>query len=68
MTGLQRICKLYGRMKCGDVLWLWDYVQNKARPASEMTKAEKMASEKARWVNLVATNAAGKGAGDEHGN
>lgn len=36
MTGLQRICKLYGRMKCGDTMMVWDYANDVAVPESEM--------------------------------
>lgn len=41
MAGLARICQAYGRMKITDkdgksVMWVWDYVANKAVPESEM--------------------------------
>ncbi len=54
MSGLQRICKMYGRIDCSDasgnkVVWLWDYVNDKPRLQSEMTNEEIMASEKAKW-------------------
>lgn len=40
LTGLQKLCKLYGRMKCGDVMWVWDYARNEAIIESEL-KADK---------------------------
>jgi len=57
MSGLQRICKIYGGMtvKSNDgktVKWLWDYVNDKARLESEMTKEEIMASEKKKWEGI----------------
>lgn len=60
MGGLNKICKLYGRMKVSDangksVMWVWDYVNDKARLETEMTKEEKMASEKAKWMSVKET-------------
>ncbi len=57
MGGLQRICKLYGSMTVKDnngksVRWLWDYVNDKARLESEMTKEEIAASEKSKWEGI----------------
>ena len=53
MTGLEKICKIYGSMTAIDNdgkkhVWLWDFANNKARLKSEMTKKEIAASEKAR--------------------
>jgi major membrane immunogen (membrane-anchored lipoprotein) len=49
MSGLQKICKEYGKvtLKAQDgtvTVWLWDYVNNKARLKSEMTAKEIRAS------------------------
>lgn len=57
MAGLARICKIYGSMKMSDangkkVTWLWDYVNDKPRLKTEMTKEEIMASEKAKWMGV----------------
>ena len=54
MGGLARICKMYGSMEASDangkkVIWLWDYVNDKPRLKTEMSKVEIMASEKAKW-------------------
>ena len=53
MGGLARICKMYGSMEASDangkkVIWLWDYVNDKPRLKTEMSKDEIMASEKAK--------------------
>lgn len=52
MSGLQRLCKIYGGMKIkGEdgktVHWVWDYANDKPRVKKEMTKQEIEASEKA---------------------
>ena len=56
MGGLSRICKLYGEMKVYSkgkkVTWLWDYVNDKPRLKTEMTKDEITASEKAKWMKI----------------
>ena len=57
MAGLATICKMYGSMEVSDangkkVTWLWDYVNDKPRLKTEMTKEEIMASEKAKWMNI----------------
>ena len=53
LRGLERICKLYGRMKCGDVMMAWDYANECALPEKELRadKARWAASEKAKWSN-----------------
>ena len=52
MSGLQKICKLYSgitvKSKDKTVKWLWDYVNDKPRLETEMTKEEILASEKKR--------------------
>ena len=55
MGGLARICKMYGSMEVSDAngkkeTWLWDYVNDKPRLKTEMTKEEIMLSEKAKWM------------------
>jgi hypothetical protein len=57
MSGLARICKLYGSMILQDKdgnkeVWLWDYKNDKPRLKSEMTKSEISESEKAKWMAL----------------
>ena len=54
MAGLAKICKMYGSLETADengkkVIWLWDYVNDKPRLKSEMTKEEIAASKKAKW-------------------
>lgn len=60
MSGLGKICKLYGSMNVKDskgnqVTWLWDYANDKPRLKTEMTKEEISASEKAKWEQLKNT-------------
>ena len=57
MGGLARICKRYGRIRATSadgksVLWVWDYVADKAVHESEMLEGSDRwkASEKARWT------------------
>lgn len=55
MAALSKICKLYGSINVKgtngkEVLWVYDYVNDKPRIKSEMTKEEFAASEKARFV------------------
>jgi hypothetical protein len=49
MAGLANICKQFGSIKIQGIEWVWDYVQNKPRKKSEMSKQEITASEKAKW-------------------
>lgn len=56
MSGLARICKMYGSMEVIDEkgnkeIWVWDYVNDRPRLKNEMTKEEKMASEKEKWLS-----------------
>ena len=57
MGGLSRLCRMYGRMKFKDkdgkeVMWLWDYKNEKPRLESEMTKEEIGESEKVKWGKI----------------
>ena len=57
MGGLARICRIYGGIKGKDkdgkeVIWLWDYKNEKPRLKSEMTKEEIEESEKAKWNKI----------------
>jgi hypothetical protein len=53
MGGLAKICRMYGGMEVEvdgrNAEWVWDYVNEKPRLKSEMTKDELKASEKARF-------------------
>ena len=53
MGGLAKICKMYGSIKMSDasgkkVTWLWDYVNDKPRLKSEMSKKEIAESQKVK--------------------
>jgi hypothetical protein len=52
MGGLSRICKMYGSLNVNGVVWIYDYVNDKPRLKSEMTKEEIIASEKAKWMKI----------------
>lgn len=49
MSGLRRMCKLYGRMNINGTMWVWDHVQDKPVKESDMTKEQWAASEKKKW-------------------
>lgn len=56
IVGLAKICKLYGSIEVSDVsgkkvVWVWDYANERPRLEDEMTREEKLASEKAKWLN-----------------
>lgn len=52
MSGLSKICKMYGKMKVGNVMWVYDYVNDRPRIEKEMSKEELAASEKAKWDKI----------------
>jgi hypothetical protein len=57
MGGLAKICRAYGGMISKDkdgkeVVWLWDYKNEKPRLESEMTKEEIAESEKVKWEKI----------------
>jgi hypothetical protein len=51
LHGLQKLCKLFGHMKMGEVVYVWDYVNEVALPEKELLadKARWAASEKLKW-------------------
>jgi hypothetical protein len=61
MGGLAKLCKMYGQIDVTDangnkVIWLWDYVNNKPRLKTDMTKEEIKESEKAKYSHLIKNN------------
>ena len=50
MSGLQRICKMYGRMKIQGVMWFWDYARDIAVLELVADKERYTASEKAKYA------------------
>ena len=61
MGGLARICKIYGGMNIKDsdgksIEWIYDYIQDKPRLKSEMSKDEISESEKKRWEQFKKLN------------
>ena len=59
LRGLEKVCKLYGRMKCGATMMVWDYANEVAVPESEMPPGSKRRSmsEKAKRSNTKLTDA-----------
>lgn len=56
MGGLARMCKTFGRMTVTangkKEVWIYDYVNDKPRLESEMTKEEITASERKKWLTV----------------
>lgn len=52
LRGLEKICRAVGRMRCGDVLWVWDYANEVATPEDNMPEGGERweQSERARWT------------------
>ncbi len=49
MSGLRRICKMYGRMKIGDTMWVWDHVKDEPVREKDMSRERWAASERKKW-------------------
>ena len=52
MGGIARMCKLYGRMKIDNVMWVWDYARDIPVKEKEMTKEQWKESEKVKWQQV----------------
>ena len=52
LTGLQKLCKMYGKVKFDGVVWVWDYHNDEPKLQSEMSKEDFALSEKAKWTKL----------------
>lgn len=55
MSGLAKLCKLYGQIDVTDAkgnksTFIWDYKKDRPVLKSEITKGEIMESEKAKWM------------------
>lgn len=57
LRGLEKICKIFGRLQCGDTMMAWDYAIGKAVPESEMPAGSErwQKSERARWEKHAPT-------------
>lgn len=55
LRGLEKLCKIYGRIKCGEVVMTWDYANECAVPETELraNRARWIASEKAKWSKTI---------------
>ena len=49
MSGLRRICRMYGSMEIQGVMYVWDYAKEGPVKKSEQTKEEWAASEKRKY-------------------
>tara|TARA_R110000868_G_scaffold121256_1_gene321693 strand:+ start:224 stop:412 length:189 start_codon:yes stop_codon:yes gene_type:complete len=54
LRGLEKVCKMFGRMQMGDTMMAWDYAKNEAVPEKELKadKARWAASEKAKYAQI----------------
>jgi hypothetical protein len=52
MSGLKRLCKMYGRLQCGDVMWVWDYERDIPVLEEEMTKEQLAKSERKKYETI----------------
>lgn len=60
MAGLRDLCRLYGRMQVGPILWLWDYATEEPVKADEMPPGSGrwQTSERAKWRQIAAAKQA----------
>ena len=49
MSIYNKLCKAHGKLKINNVMYVWDYVADKAVKESEMTKERFAESEKIKW-------------------
>jgi hypothetical protein len=54
VSGLRRICKMYGAITIEGVKWVWDYVKDKPVKKSDMTTEEWRASERKKYELVMA--------------
>lgn len=47
-----KLCKAHGKLKINNIMYVWDYVDDKAIPESEMTKERFAESEKIKWQSI----------------
>jgi hypothetical protein len=55
MSGLKRLCKMYGRLQFGDVVWVWDYERDIPVLEKEMAKEQWAKSERKKYSQLLKT-------------
>jgi len=61
MSGLRRICRMYGAIEIQGVIWVWDYVKEEPVKKSEQTKEEWAASERRKYELITKARAHGYG-------
>jgi hypothetical protein len=52
MSIYNKLCKAHGKLKINNIMYVWDYVDEKAVKESEMTKERFAESEKIRWQSM----------------
>lgn len=54
MSGLRRLCQLYGRIRIQGKLWVWDFSKDEPAPSDEMRKGSERwkESERVRWQSV----------------
>lgn len=54
LRGLEKVCRMYGRMKCGDTMMVWDYAAEMAVPEADMKpgSVKWQASERAKHAAI----------------
>ena len=52
MSGLKRLCKMYGKMNINGVMWVWDYERDIAVLEKEMTKEQWAKSERKKYETI----------------
>lgn len=49
MSGLRRLCRMYGALETQGVMWVWDYAKEEPVKKGEQTKEEWAASERRKY-------------------
>lgn len=54
MAGLARLCRAYGRIQVGSVMWVWDYANEKPMHEKDMPDGSETwkVSEKAKYEKM----------------
>ena len=52
MSGLKRLCKMYGKMNINGVMWVWDYERDIAVLEKEMAKEQWAKSERKKYETI----------------
>ena len=55
LRGLEKLCKLYGSIKAGSIVYVWDYAADEPVTEAEMKPGGErwMSSERAKWMSMA---------------